>query len=396
MNKKILIQLLFALIRSAISGKKMSDEELCLYSEEYFPRLLKIANKHDVSHLVILGMKQNGLISNDTFGVEEHLLKAVYRYEQLNFEYLQLCDALERAEIPFVPLKGSVLRCYYPEPWMRTSCDIDVLVHKTDLEKAVTYLVKNLNYTEKERTPHDVSLCGTTGNTVELHYDLVEEGRANNATKILSTAWDNVYLKENSRFFYRMTDEFFYFYHIAHMAKHFENGGCGIKPFADLWFLNSTDGGTVKKRETLLRQGNLLRFAQTAQKLSRVWFDNEEMDCLSLEMENYVLNGGSFGSAKNRISVQQQKKGGKFRYLWSKIFIPYDEIKFFYPILQKHRFLTPFMEVYRWLKLIFGGRLKSVSKELEMNQSVSVESKEFTRDFLVKIGLLNDDLHGFK
>ena len=27
-----------------------------------------------------------------------------------------------------------------------------------------------------------------------------------------------------------MLDELFYFYHIAHMVKHFENGGCGIRP----------------------------------------------------------------------------------------------------------------------------------------------------------------------
>ncbi|MBO4954226.1 MAG: nucleotidyltransferase family protein, partial [Clostridia bacterium] len=36
--------------------------------------------------------------------------------------------------IDFMPLKGAVIRQYYPEPWMRTSCDIDIHVKKDRLE----------------------------------------------------------------------------------------------------------------------------------------------------------------------------------------------------------------------------------------------------------------------
>ena len=46
---------------------------------------------------------------------------AIYRYEKINYELNRLRSALNEAQIPFIPLKGSVLRQYYPEPWMRTS-----------------------------------------------------------------------------------------------------------------------------------------------------------------------------------------------------------------------------------------------------------------------------------
>ena len=49
----------------------------------------------------------------------------------------ELKEALEKAEIPFLPLKGSVIRKYYPEPWMRTSCDIDLLIHKEEADNVV-------------------------------------------------------------------------------------------------------------------------------------------------------------------------------------------------------------------------------------------------------------------
>ena len=37
---------------------------------------------------------------------------------------------------------------------------------------------------------------------------------------------------------YLMTKEDFYIYHVIHMAKHFLNGGIGIKHFLDLYIMN--------------------------------------------------------------------------------------------------------------------------------------------------------------
>lgn len=71
--------------------------------------------------------------------IKQHLQQIVFRvvycYKRMNYEYEQVCDALEKAEIPFIPLKGVVIREYYPEPWMRTSCDIDILVREKNLKK---------------------------------------------------------------------------------------------------------------------------------------------------------------------------------------------------------------------------------------------------------------------
>ena len=87
-------------------------------------------------------------------------------------------------------------------------------------------------------------------------------------------------------------------------------------------------------------------------------------------MEDYILRGGVYGNNENRISVQQQKKGGQIRYALTKIFLPYSEIKFHYPILQKHKWLTLFMEVRRWFKLIFCGHAKRTLNELKFNQTI--------------------------
>ena len=378
---------LFDLLRSSITGTKMSVEGLNRYSPDLLPELLKIAQKHDILHFLILGLKRNELISKEDNDFEKHIFKAVYRYERLRSEYENLCNALEKAQIPFLPLKGAVIREYYPEAWMRTSCDIDILVHEENTQKAKMLLVNEYGYTYQGESPHDISLFSATNIHIELHYDLVEDGVANKSSEVLKKVWNTALVKEGFSFWYEMPDDMYYFYHIAHMAKHFEFGGCGIRPFIDLWILDNIQGADIEKRNKLLEQGGLLKFAETARKLSRVWFENKDFDSVCKQMDNYILRGGVYGNDENRIVVQQQKNGGRLKYALSKIFIRYDEIKFHYPILQKYRWLTPIMEVRRWFKLIFCGHLKHSAKELQYNSNITDTEAKKVQEFLKSIGL---------
>lgn len=381
------IQILFALLRSAIGETKLTEKERNNYSPELLQDLLKISSKHDVGHLLVFGLKKNELILKEYSDIEKYILQAVYRYERMRYEYESLCEGLEKAKIPFLPLKGSVICKYYPEEWMRTSCDIDILINEEDLEKAKSILVDEYGYIFYGKGSHDISLFSSTNIHVELHYDLIEEGRVNASSTVMKNVWRDSSVREGFSFLHEMPDELFYFYHIAHMAKHFENGGCGIRPFIDLLILDGIQDADIDKRDKLLQQGNLLKFANTVRKLSRVWFLNEQHDFISQQMEDYILRGGVYGNNENRIVVQQQKKGGRIKYALSRIFIPYDVIKFHYPILQKHRWLTPFMEVRRWFKLIFFGHAKRTLNELKYNQTISVEEICEIKLFLENIGL---------
>jgi len=381
------IQMLFALLRSAIRGTKLTQEERNDYSYELLQDLLKISAAHDIAHLLVLGLKQNELMPKENVDIEKHIFKAIYRYERLRYEYEKICSVLENEKIPFLPLKGSVIRKYYPEAWMRTSCDIDILVHEEDSERAKAVLVNEQGYTYCGKGSHDISLFTPTNNHIELHYALVEDGIANESSRVLKQVWDTAELRDRFSFWYEMPDEMFYFYHIAHMAKHFEEGGCGIRPFIDLWILDNIQKADEEKRNELLGQSGLLKFAYAARNLSRIWFADEECDLVSKQMEEYILYGGVYGNNENRIIVQQQKKGGRIKYALSKIFIPYDVIKFHYPVLQKHRWLTPFMEIRRWCKLIFCGHAKRTIKELKYNQHISSDKADEVKKFLLSIGL---------
>lgn len=271
---------------------------------------------------------------------------------------------------------------------MRTSCDIDVLVHAEDLQKTASYLADNLRYRRESQNSHDISMFTQGGVHIEVHYDLVEDGRVNSAAKVLKSIWNVAVKRAECNYQYEMSDEMFYFYHIAHMANHFVSaGGCGIRPFLDIWVLNHRIDFDREKREKLLSDGGLDVFAKQGEFLSEVWFGNAEHTEITRQMEEYILRGGVYGTTTNRVAVQQQKQGGKMKYALSKIFIPYDVIKFHYPILQKHKWLTPIMEVRRWGKLVFCGHLKRTVKELKYNSTISEDAAAETRTLLKNVGL---------
>lgn len=380
------LTVLFALLRSAVFDKPLTAEERALFSPETLKEMAKIAAKHDLQHLFAQGLKKSGLVESDP-ALDRMVLKAAFRQEQLDYARKETCKTLEKARIPFLPLKGSVLQTYYPEAWMRTSCDVDILVCNSDLSAAIAQLVQTLGYEEKERGTHDVLLRTATGQSVELHFDLVEEGRANQANRVLAAVWENVSLQEGQNYWYEMSDAFFYFYHIAHMAKHFESGGCGIRPFIDLLLLDALPAANEQERAALLKDGGLLRFAESARRLARVWFAQEEPDELSLRMQEYVLRGGVYGTSDNKVAIQQQKKGGRTGYFLSRVFVPYDKLKRYYPVLEKHRWLTPLMQVRRWFMLFDPSVAQMAKREIELNSSMEKTKADLMLAFLSDIGL---------
>ena len=121
--------------------------------------------------------------------------------------------------------------------------------------------------------------------------------------------------------------------------------------------------------------------------MSEIWFGNAQHTQVTKQIEEYILRGGLYGADSNRVVVQQQKRGGKVRYALSKIFLPCEVIKYHYPILQKHKALTPIRELCRRAKLIFCGHLKRTVKERKYNSAISEDVAAETRSLFKNVGL---------
>ncbi len=372
----------FALLRSAMCGEPLSSAQKAALDTAAYADIAALAEKHDLAHLLALGLEKNGLPTDGA--PAEALMKAVYRHEQARFALAELCAALETAGILFMPLKGAVIGGYYPEPWMRTSCDIDVLVRPEDADAAAAHLVDTCGYTRERTGEYDVSLFSANRVHIELHFALLTDGAA---AEVLADVWRTATVREGYTYWYDMADDLRYVYHIAHMAKHIVQGGCGVRPFIDLFVLDGLADADRAARDSRLAQSGLQTFAAAARRLSRVWLAAAVPDDTAAALEWYILRGGMYGSSENRIVVQQQKQGGSLRYAWAKIFLPYAVLQYQYPIIQKHRWLTPFMEVRRWCKLVFCGHARRTVNELRYNSAVSADEAAQAQAFLHKLGL---------
>ena len=183
-------KILLSLLRCAVCEEPVSDAVKNACTPEALERVYVLAQKHDLAHipgqvLAKLGLPECEALSKmtaATFG-------AVQRFVQLDYELKRICDTLEQAQIPFVPLKGAVVRKFYPEPWMRTSCDIDILVREEDLERAAQALVKELSYTtDHKKKYHDMWLFSPSGVHLELHFSILET--MDNIDRLLSRVWE--------------------------------------------------------------------------------------------------------------------------------------------------------------------------------------------------------------
>lgn len=376
-------KLLFSMIISALKDEPLNADLLPPITPESLKTVFLLAKKHDLAHLVAYAIEKNGLLDEKKPAIEGSIMTAIYRYEQQNYELKRVCDFLEKEGVDFLPLKGSVLRDYYREGWMRTSSDIDILVKDKDFDRARGLLIEKLGYHYETDSTHDISLFLGDSIHLEIHHTLIEDGFAQKASKILENIWQYTKAKAGKMHWLELSDEAFYFYHIAHAAKHVEHGGCGIRPLLDLYVLDRLEGFDPEKRTALLKKGGLETFTAVIKKLSRVWFEGEAHDATSQKAERFILDGGVYGNSDNAIAIEEQKKGGRLGYVLSKIFLSYRELKAQYPILEKRRWLMPFMQVRRWCRLIFCGNGRRMMKRLKNNQSEAATSK----DFLSEIGL---------
>ncbi len=350
-----------SLLKRALTGAELPDGTTERLTEDALQGILRLSVRYDLAHLVACALPE--LHGETAKAFETAKLKAFMRCEQQDYEFRRLADALEQAKIPFLPLKGVEMRDFYPEPWMRTGCDVDVMLHEADIDRAVELLLPALQAKPHGRTPHDVSIQTVGGVHIELHYRGFEQNRGGKAGEVLRDVWTHAH-SVSGGMRYALDGEAFYLYHIAHMAKHFEVGGCGVRPFLDLWLLDRNLPTDTEKTKKLLSESGLLKFAETCGALARVWLEDEPHTELTVALERYILRGGMYGDIANMVAVQQTKNGGKWRYIRYRLFLPYDSIKNQYPVLKKHKWLTPVMQVRRWAKMVTDGRMRRTASEL--------------------------------
>ena len=380
--------ILFSLLSWELQGLPINQDVQNALTPEYLSHLFKFAKQHDVVHLVGDVLDRNGLLDQDAELKKRFLYErsmAVFRCEQLQYELASISGVFEQEQIAYLPLKGSVLRGYYPEPWMRTSCDIDILVHPEDVEKAVSALETQLQYTRGEESDHDVLLTSESGMSLELHYQLQGVEARETEEKVLTDIWSYARKSDGKEWGYELPDAYFYAYHISHIAKHLRGGGCGVRSVLDTWILNHNIEFDKNAREAVLQETRLGKVAKGLENLAEVWFSNQPTDELSEILGEYIVRGGLYGSMANVITKWKNEKKNPVSYLFSRLFLPYENMKYKYPKLKKYPVLYPFYTVKRWCQLFQKDK-----KERALNEMSQIANSDEVRQ--ARLAKMMEDL----
>lgn len=340
------------------------------------PVIFRLAKRHDMAQIVAHSAKKLGINSPL---LDKEIGLSVLRYEKMNYAKELLCEILESAEIPYFILKGEHIRPLYPEAWMRNSSDVDAFVDEKDLERAHEALEK-AGFVKGRTGSHDTGFEAPNGYKIELHWLLIEKDRHEGAWNILKSPWDNAVQLTEYR--WALCDEAFYLYHLAHMVKHIQNGGCGIKPFVDLWLLREKLADNPKRHELCKRAG-LDKFEETSVALADAWFSGEEFTPMSRSFERYVLTGNVYGSSHNLVAFNQRTTGNMMIYALKRLFMPYSILKKRYPALKSKPYLFPYYTVCRWLSIF----KKDTSVRIKDEVGVSKEELNSLNSLFNELGL---------
>lgn len=390
-------ELLFACIRRSVFGLEMQADEIAAINEQSLKELYVLAARHDLAHLVYDALQKSDLLPEGEAGQKFRYQKdlAVYRYIHQSAALEDICRVFEKAKIVYVPLKGAVIRDFYPEPWMRTSCDIDILVHEEDLERAVAVLEREMDFHQGTgKRLHDIKLHGPNKVNLELHFRL--EMGCSGADGVLARVWEYITPIENNMYRHKMSDEILVFYHLVHMSSHFMNGGCGLKPFLDIAFLRKSISVDHTKLDVLLEKGRLKKFANAIIPLSESICSEGNINKISEGAKlilDYVLSGGVYGTMDNSICSHQARQGGTLKNIIHRIWIPYSELVYSHVAPPDRECLKPFYEIKRWVLGAFNKeRRNNWALQIKKNIAVSDNERCQIKQMLADLDLLDPTL----
>lgn len=329
--------------------------------------LLRLARAHSVSAMVCMALERT-----DAFRCAEESIrlkwldaknKAVRKNMLLDAERHQLEKEFTEHGIWYLPLKGSILKDWYPKFGMREMADNDILFDASKRQEVKAIFV-NRGYTIKGygKSNHDEYEKPPIYN-FEMHVELYHRAYDQLYEKYADVKQRLVPDAENPYHFH-FTPEDFYVFVIAHAYKHYSVSGTGVRTLADIYIMNQKFGETLDRDyvESELRGLGIFSYEHESRELAQKLFGSAElpMEANLRESEQqmlaYYLGASTYGTIENRMLNQMQKlqpDGGaitaqtKRKYLISRIFPGREWCKAYAPTVYKYPALLPFYWVWR-------------------------------------------------
>lgn len=185
------MQLIVAACRRALGSAPADDIAALVSSVTDWPALVRGVDAHAVAPIVYAPLAQTGRVPAEALAqlraaVDENALRSIVLARTLR----EIVALLDDEQIAVIPIKGPLLaRAAYGDLASRRFADLDLVVHRRDLDRARAVLAQR-GYQPAIALPHDAeaALLGADyhialvapehGTAVELHWALIRPGLA--------------------------------------------------------------------------------------------------------------------------------------------------------------------------------------------------------------------------
>ncbi len=346
-ERKAAIDLIY-ICKCAVKGIAPSKEYLM---DLEIDLLYQEANRHMLSAVVGSVLINAGI---EHYKFEKAVALAQRGTVVFDYELGQVISELEQAGIWYMPLKGAVLKNYYPCIEMREMCDIDILI---DAERAedVRTIMERLGYETKSfGLYNDDDYLKPPMCYFEMHRSLFGDMHDRQLYEYYKDIKSKLLKDEGNECGYHFSPEDFYIFMIAHEYKHYNLAGTGLRSLLDTYiYLNASDLDMKYVTAETDKLG-ITEYEQKNRSLALKLFDGQELSEEESRMMDYIVSSGTYGIYYQNIGNRIEKAGGTTKYLLRRFWGPlykndqyYGYYKRRYPLFYKYPIMLPLLPFYR-------------------------------------------------
>ena len=348
----------------------------------------RMCKSHSISGLFWAGHQLTEVMPEARFIEHFHRIETMEAVQHAHQErsLQQVVSMLEEEKIPYILLKGTRMRRFYPQAVWRTSCDIDILFDGD--ETLIHEKMLSLGY----------EFAGDAGTTLnylkkpvefEMHRRLFDDKLEFHG--FFQEVWKHSRPVGRGSCERILTEEFFYAYMVAHMAKHFTRYGCGVRPVLDLYLYRQTAPAEFneKKAEAMLKKIGLLEFERRLLQLARAWFESGKLSEIDEKLTDYIMEAGVYGDSRimdaRAVKRPEDAQEARRKRLLRFVFPPLKEMRVLYPRMLKCPVLLPVSWGLRFCGVFTHKRQEAKGKWKRYS--------DVDRSFVTHVTEMTEELH---
>ena len=334
----------------AINGRTPKQERV---NSLDLPKLFEVCQKHVLTACVAYALESAGVKDNDFTQAKE---KAIRKNILLDAERGKILKRLEHEHIWYMPLKGSILKDWYPKLGMRQMSDNDILCDGTQ-RKYIREIMLDMGFTcEHYGKGNDDAYFKPPVCNFEMHNELFTSCHIGKLHEYYDDVKDRLIKDNDNEYGYHFRIEDFYIYITAHEYRHFTGGGTGVRSLVDTYiflrkFKNSIDWDYINAE---LEKLGITDFERSNRELAVKVFSMKQLTLEDKKLLDYYVMSENYGTMENKLknNIELRGNGTKFGYLFFRLFPPIRYLEGSVPWVKKSKLLIPVAYIYR---LFRGG-----------------------------------------